>query len=76
MTYSGRVRGGVVVFDGSDRPAEGAEVRIEVLSTTQPNATIGGATVGEGLARLAGAAKGLPSDLAEKHDEYRRNKAF
>jgi hypothetical protein len=75
MTYSGPVRGGVVVFDGSDRPVEGAEVRIEVLSTTQLTSTTGGGTVGEGLARLAGAAKCLPSDLAERHDEYRRTKA-
>jgi hypothetical protein len=28
--------------------------------------------VGEALERLAGKADGLPTDLAERHDEYRR----
>ena len=28
--------------------------------------------VGEALERLAGKAQGLPADLAQQHDEYRR----
>ena len=65
----------MVVFDGGERPAEGAEVRVEVLPTVQAHSPAKGGMAGEGLARLAGAAKGLPCDLASKHDEYRRTKA-
>lgn len=70
MTYAGRVRGGVVVFEGADRPADGAEVRVEVVPEAGEKAHV----VGEELARLAGTAKGLPADLAERHDHYRRER--
>jgi hypothetical protein len=70
MTYTGRVRGGVVVFEGAERPVDGVEVRVEVV-------TQGGVSerpVGEQLAKLAGAAKGLPADLVARHDHYRRER--
>jgi hypothetical protein len=67
MTYSGRVKKGVVVFDGPQRPAEGASVRVVEMESGSP-------PVGQGLDELAGKAKGLPDDLAQKHDEYRRRK--
>jgi hypothetical protein len=61
----------VVVFEGKDKPADGARVRVEVVEASK---VTDGHTVGEELARLAGAAQGLPPDLALRHDEYRRTK--
>lgn len=66
MTYRGRVEHGVVVLEGPEKPHEGAVVRvIEEPVQAQP---------GQALEALAGQAKGLPSDLAERHDYYRRSK--
>ena len=53
-----------------DRPhvlPEGTEV--EVLPLSPPSGQ-----TGEGLEKLAGTAKELPADLAEKHDHYRRER--
>ena len=66
MTYKGRVQHGVVVLEGPDRPREGAVVRVEELPAETK--------VGEALDRLAGQAQGLPADLAERHDQYRRRR--
>jgi hypothetical protein len=66
MTYKGRVQHGVVVLDGSLRPPEGAIVRVEEESITTP--------AGQALDALAGQAQGLPADLAERHDQYRRER--
>ena len=70
MTYAGRIKGGVVVFDGAERPVDGARVRVEVEKQADDCA----GPAGEQLAKLAGAAKGLPADLAERHDDYRRER--
>jgi hypothetical protein len=67
MTYTGHVEKGVVVFDGPKKPAEGTAVVVAVRSRRATR-------VGEGLARLAGKAKGLPADLSEHHDKYRRER--
>lgn len=67
MTYSGHVEHGVVVLDGPQRPAEGTLVRV-VEEATAPS-------VGAALDLLAGQAVGLPADLAERHDQYRRERA-
>ena len=72
MTYSGRVKDGMVVFDGPDRPADGSRVRVALVVPDPAPADRG--NVGEGLAKLAGAAKGLPADLAARHDHYRRER--
>jgi hypothetical protein len=66
MTYKGRVQHGVVVLDGPQRPREGAIVRVEEESVATP--------VGQALDELAGQAQGLPADLAERHDQYRRER--
>ena len=71
MTYSGRVQGGVVVFEGREKPADGAQVRVEVVEHQPTPAD----QVGKDLANLAGAAQGLPPDLALRHDYYRKSKA-
>ncbi|MCL2646643.1 MAG: hypothetical protein FWD61_06505 [Phycisphaerales bacterium] len=67
MTYIGHVEKGVVVFEGEERPSDGTKVTVAIAST--PNKA-----VGEALDRLAGQARDLPSDLAEKHDQYRRER--
>jgi hypothetical protein len=64
MVYKGRVQNGVVVFDGPDRPSDGAVVRIEEVPASTPP------TWGEVFKDLIGAAEGLPEDLAENHDHY------
>ncbi|MBI4579676.1 MAG: hypothetical protein HY718_08245 [Planctomycetes bacterium] len=68
MTYTGRVDKGVVVFDGPVRPPDRVTVRVEELPAA-------GTNVGEALDRLAGQAKGLPADLAQRHDYYRRERS-
>ena len=68
MTYTGRVERGVVVFEGMQRPPDGSIVRVNEVAGPTSQA------VGEGLDRLAGRAKGLPADLAERHDHYRRKR--
>ena len=70
MSYIGRERGGVVVFEGGQRPGEGTQVRVEVVTQDGRPAR----APGEGLAKLAGAARGLPPDLARRHDHYRRER--
>ena len=65
MGYTGTVKKGVVVFDGSLRPPEGAAVRVEELS-----AAVQVPTWGEVFKGLIGAAEGLPEDMAENHDHY------
>jgi len=69
MTYRGHVQNGVVVFDEPQRPADGTPVIVDEVSSSQQ------ATVGDALDRLAGKAQGLPSDLASRHDHYRRERA-
>ena len=67
MTYAGHVEHGVVVLDGPQRPSEGTIVRV-VEEATEPR-------VGAALDLLAGQALGLPADLAERHDQYRRERS-
>ena len=68
MTYRGRVQNGVVVFDDEVLLPEGAIVRVEHL---EPPKTDGnGSSWACRMLKLAGTAKGLPSDLARNHDHY------
>ena len=66
MTYRGRIEHGVVVLDSPYALPEGT--RVEVVPVNSAN----DAPV-ESLEKLAGKARDLPSDLAERHDEYRRS---
>jgi hypothetical protein len=67
MTYRGHVKNGQITLDEPASLPEGAEVQVQVVSqqSQQP---------GEALDRLAGKAKGLPADLAQRHDHYRRER--
>ena len=67
MDYRGKISGGVVVLEpGVDLP-EGAEVRIEVVTSPLPS---GQTTLGKRLMKYSGRAEGLPSDMADNHDHY------
>jgi len=67
VTYRGKVKNGVVVLEGEAKMPEGTEVRVEPINGPQPD---GGSSVYDRLAQLAGKAKGLPHDLARRHDHY------
>ncbi len=71
MSYFGRVRNGVIVFENGDVLPEGTVVRIEAVALNQQASGPPGTTLGQRLLRHAGAAgEGLPSDLARNHDHY------
>jgi hypothetical protein len=61
MTYRGTVKNGVVVLEPDAALPDGTEVKVEPAS---------GPTIFEKLGRLAGRAKGLPTDMARNHDHY------
>ncbi len=73
MTYKGTVKGGVVVVDGPAGLPEGAEVQIEVTSSSRSDGPVldeNGQTLGQKLLKYAGKATGLPSDASRNHDLY------
>jgi hypothetical protein len=64
MTYVGHIKKGVVVFDGPERPPEGAKVRIEEVPAEEQQNWV------EVFKDLIGTVEGLPTDMAENHDHY------
>jgi hypothetical protein len=64
--YTGEIRNGVVVFEGTPPTLpDGARVRVELIEDPpQPE------TLADRLRSVIGQARGLPSDLAERHDHY------
>jgi hypothetical protein len=68
MTIRGRIEHAVVVLEKPGTLPEGTEVEVSPLT---PPAK----PVGEALEKLAGQAKGLPPDLAARHDFYRRERS-
>jgi hypothetical protein len=69
MTYRGHVKNGVVVLEEPVVLPEGASVQVDLVADENV-AEERGATLYEQLAPLAGAARGLPPDLASNHDSY------
>jgi hypothetical protein len=65
MRYTGKVKGGVVVVEGSPPLKEGTIVAVEPIETTAVPGSLG-----RRLKRFAGSAKGLPRDMARNHDHY------
>ena len=67
MSYRGRVKNGVVVFDEPVQLADGMEVLIELIdggeNRTRP-------TLVEQFADIIGTVPDLPPDMAEQHDHY------
>ena len=71
MTFRGHIKNGEIVIEGASRFPEGTELRIDVVkkpasAKKKPTRK----SVYERLERFVGAAKGLPKDLAEKHDKH------
>ena len=70
-TYTGEVRGGVIVFDVGTPPLpEGMRVRIEPADTQKDIEAFR-----DLLLSVAGKAQDLPPDLAARHDHYLHGQA-
>ena len=65
MTLEGTMNNGVLVLDNGVQLPDGT--RVEVVVKAQAKAA---SPLGEALLKLAGAAVGLPEDMAEQHDHY------
>jgi len=65
MSFIGTVENGVVVLPPQAHLADGTKVRVEPVETDVTVPSLEGL-----LAPVAGKAAGLPSDLAEQHDDY------
>jgi hypothetical protein len=64
VSYTGKVKNGVVVLPPDVKLPEGTEVKVETVEPPKPD------TIGQRLKRFAGTARGLPPDMAENHDHY------
>jgi hypothetical protein len=75
MTLRGRIKNGGVVLDEPTPLPEGTEVLVQIVDPTAgPTPPANGATIWQKLLELEGTAQGLPADLPERHDEYRRRR--
>jgi len=71
MTYRGRIKNGVVVFDEKVPLPEGAEVEVMPRKPSEKGESEGeGPTLYERLKDFVGVFKDLPPDFAENHDHY------
>jgi hypothetical protein len=77
MTYEGTVKNGVVVFK-AEPPPEGTEVSVTPAPVPPPDDAPPTSEDAEAfwdeLMKFAGKAQGLPPDMAERHDYYRRER--
>ena len=75
MTYRGHIRNGTVVLEAGADLAEGTEVLVQPVEAPKP-AENGeqGPSIWQKLLDLSGTAQGLPADLPERHDHYRRTR--
>jgi hypothetical protein len=64
MTYLGKVQGGVIVFDGDQKPAEGSLVRVDTVDEKLDDSSLSKA-----LMKLAGTLDG-PEDGSVNVDHY------
>lgn len=69
MVYRGRVKNGVVVFEGGATLPEGTEVRIEAVRTAEETSAER-PTLAEQFANVIGTVPDLPADMAAQHDHY------
>jgi hypothetical protein len=71
MTFVGRYRNGVVVFDAPPSLLEGATVEVAPIpAPAPPQCESRQPTWGEVFKDFIGKANGLPSDMARNHDHY------
>lgn len=72
MTYRGKITNGTIVLEPGASLPEGTEVVVQAVEPApQPH---GGASIWQKLLELEGTAQGLPDDLPERHDFYRRQR--
>ena len=64
MTYRGRIKGGVVVFEQPVSFPDGTSVSVEVKDSGEIP------TLAEQMSGVIGIVKDLPTDMAENHDHY------
>jgi hypothetical protein len=74
MTYRAKMENGKVVFEGGIKPADGVELRVDVVpaaSSEKPSANVR-PTVAEVMKEFSGCMRGadLPKDGAQNHDHY------
>lgn len=69
MTYTGRVKQGVVVFEGTDKPAEGQVVQVFAVEQADSGPT-DKRNWDQVFEDLIGVTDELPQDMAEQHDHY------
>jgi hypothetical protein len=75
MTLRGRIKNGGVVLDQPAPLPEGTEVLVHAVEEPAPKPPpAGGPSIWDKLLELEGTAQGLPSDLPERHDAYRRRR--
>jgi hypothetical protein len=70
MTYRGHIKNGVVVLDEGSSLPEGTEVLVHRVGEAEVSTQDTGETLGQRLLKLAGRAKGLPSEASINHDHY------
>jgi len=70
VTYWGRIRNGVIVFDEPVLLEDGTLVRIEVIGDSAARNAETGRSLAERLAPVIGKAQTLPPDASEQHDHY------
>ena len=78
MTYRAKMKDGQVVFEGGIKPADGVELRVDVVESPAgkdngaASSASDGATVGQRLMKYAGTmpTDGLPSDGSRNLDHY------
>lgn len=68
MVYRGRVKNGVVVFEGNVTPPEGAIVNIEQVVTSKTDR--GAQQLRDTLLKFAGSIDGAPADASVNLDHY------
>ena len=75
MTLRGRIKNGGVVLDEPTTLPEGTQVLVHTVqeSAAKP-APPDAPSIWLKLLELEGTAQGLPADLPERHDEYRRRR--
>jgi len=71
MTYRGHVKNGVVVMDDSVKLPEGAEVKVDLLAASPPDAAQEEIpSLYERLEAFVGKVHGLPPDTSINLDHY------
>lgn len=72
MTYRGRMKNGSVVLEPGATLPEATGVWVQPVEEPPRDDNEPGPSVWQRLLELSGSAQGLPDDLPQRHDHYRR----